>query len=48
MMGNLLGSMPKPAAGASADPVKDGMAWVGVALTRSEINDFGAHSSVPW
>ena len=24
MMANLLGSMPKPAAGASADPLKDG------------------------
>jgi hypothetical protein len=29
MMANLLGSMPKPAAGASADPLKEPVAGLG-------------------
>ncbi|CAL1171263.1 unnamed protein product [Cladocopium goreaui] len=41
MMANLLGSMPKPAAGASADPLKDAQAYqksLGTAKTSDELN----------
>lgn len=41
MMVNLLGSMPKPAAGASADPLKDAQAYqksLGTAKTSDELN----------
>ena len=41
MMANLLGSMPKPAAGASADPLKDAQAYqkaLGTAKSSDELN----------